>query len=206
MPNPSASAFFGYMKARGCHCQPAKRCKPRPPLASHCPFEPALQRLAARLPPAENSFCCCPCEDVMGKLTWAGAASCAAPLRTLPDPFLGRFPGKIKLLRPCWLHGRIAGCLSVCPWMIFCFPQSSSVILMLAGWRQTPLHPSASQPRAALALGLASHTGHAAWQGKRFPLSSSSFFSGVTFLLPTKLCMPSGQVIKLEDQQYMKKE
>lgn len=30
--------------------------------------------------------------------------------------------------------------------------------------------------------------------------------SCVIFLLPTKLCMPSGQVIKLEDQQYMKKE
>lgn len=69
--------------------------------------------------------------------------------------------------------------------------------------KAAPLHHFSSQPKAVPVLGDASHIGHTAWQGKIFPLFLSSC---VTFLLPKKLHVPSGQVIKLEDQQYMKKE
>lgn len=40
----------------------------------------------------------------------------------------------------------------------------------------------------------------------RADIPSLLFFSCVTFLLPPESCVPSGQAIKLEDQQYMTKE
>lgn len=73
-------------------------------------------------------------------------------------------------------------------------------------WSQAPLHHFSSSPRQCLCWVMLPIQDTQPGKGRYFHSHPPPFFSFVTFLLPKKLHVPSGQVIKLEDQQYMKKE
>lgn len=167
-------------------------------MASHCSCEPALHTLTSSLSLVENHFCCCPCRGGS-----AGGGCWHRALRpALPRLFLGWFSGKIKNLQSFWLCWCIPGCLSIGLWMIYASPGQSWWHWCWQDEGRLLFITSVPSPRQCLCFPYRIHS------LAREDISTLIFllFSRVTFLLPKKLHVPSGQVIKLEDQQYMKKE
>lgn len=191
------------MKARGCLGQPA-----RTTAASGQPLPLRTSATKTLLPDShlrKMPFAAAPAK-ARGKIhPGGGCRPMGTPPCALPDLFLGRFSGKNK-----------ARATMLAAWMYFWLPDPPppgdlcSPKLRAADAGRMKADSSSSlrlppQPSARSGCRFR-YRAHSLAREEVAILFLLLFFLCDIFLLPTKWRAPSGQAIRLEDQQYMKQE